>query len=53
MLKSVDFFRKIRTDQELTSATGGCFTIISLIVITIITQAAGILIILSLQDFYQ
>jgi hypothetical protein len=32
MLKSFDFFRKIQTDQELTSATGGIFTIISLVV---------------------
>lgn len=53
MLKSFDFFRKIRTDQELTSATGGLFTIISLIVPPILTQAAGFLILLSLQDFYQ
>ena len=34
MLKSFDFFRKIQTDQELTSATGGLFTLISLIVHT-------------------
>ncbi len=33
MLKSFDFFRKIRTDQELTSTTGGFFTIVSIIVI--------------------
>ena len=32
MLKSFDFFRKIQTDQELTSTTGGVFTIIALIV---------------------
>jgi hypothetical protein len=32
MLRSFDFFRKIRTEQQLTSATGGFFTIISLIV---------------------
>jgi len=32
MLKSFDFFRKIQTDQELTSATGGIFTVIALIV---------------------
>ena len=32
MLKSFDFFRKIRTDQELTSTTGGFFTILSIIV---------------------
>ena len=43
-LKSFDFFRKIQTEQELTSATGGMFTIASLIV-------AFILIILSIQDF--
>ena len=32
MLKSFDFFRKIQTDQELTSTTGGFFTIIALVV---------------------
>lgn len=32
MLKSFDFFRKIQTDQELTSATGGLFTIVALVV---------------------
>ena len=32
MLKYFDFFRKIRTDQELTSTTGGCFTILALVV---------------------
>jgi hypothetical protein len=53
MLKSFDFFRKIRTEQELTSATGGFFTIISLIVHLTYIQAAGLLILLSLQDFYQ
>ena len=35
MLKSFDFFRKIQTDQELTSATGGIFTFIAIIVNTL------------------
>ena len=53
MLKSFDFFRKIQTDQELTSTTGGVFTIVALIVVIYSMQVAGILIFLSLQDFYQ
>lgn len=53
MLKSFDFFRKIQTDQELTSTTGGIFTLISLIVSYPSSQIAGILIVMSLQDFYQ
>jgi hypothetical protein len=32
MLKSFDFFRKIQTDQELTSATGGLFTLAAIAV---------------------
>lgn len=32
MLKSFDFFRKLQTDQELTSATGGFFTLIAITV---------------------
>ena len=43
-LKSFDFFRKIQSEQQLSSETGGIFTISSLIV-------AAILIILSIQDF--
>ena len=53
MLKSFDFFRKIQTDQELTSATGGLFTLAALTVRQKIMQAAAILILFSLQDFYQ
>lgn len=33
MLKSFDFFRKIQTDQQLTSATGGVFTLVALVVL--------------------
>lgn len=43
-LQSFDFFRKIQSEQELSSSTGGIFTIGSLIV-------ASILILLSIQDF--
>jgi hypothetical protein len=33
MLKSFDFFRKIQTDQELSSTTGGFFTLAALAVL--------------------
>ena len=44
MLKSFDFFRKIQTDQELTSTTGGFFTLIAL-------ASAALLIFYSIQDY--
>jgi hypothetical protein len=52
MLKSFDFFRKIQTDQQLTSATGGVFTLVALVVYSVPTKIAGFLILYSIQDFY-
>ena len=43
-LKSFDFFRKVQTEQELSSSAGGIFTIVSLVI-------AGLLIFSSYQDF--
>lgn len=45
-LKSFDFFRKVQSEQELSSSAGGIFTIVSLIV-------AAFLIFSSYQDFTQ
>lgn len=50
-LKSFDFFRKIQTEQELSSTTGGCFTLFSLVVLLFLSKVALILIGLSIQDF--
>ena len=52
MLKSFDYFRKIQTDQELTSATGGVFTLIALIVCTNFIQIAAFLVYYSFKDYY-
>lgn len=32
MLKSFDYFRRVQGDQELSSSTGGIFTLIAIIV---------------------